>query len=298
MKPTRWRDQRIWLLLARGDLAAAEPLEEEQLAVWAEVVVAPDGFTVMRLARLFCGLDRVADSVAFVAQHLATSKDGAAPDENCFAARGVVTALAAARRTGVEVSPETQRAWIDFVHRAADSVRAGDLRDSWPATDVRYAVATAADLTGAPSVDLWREALDSARPYGAALALEFAIGLSAALLAEGQRDEARVLVLDTWQTARDLGARGAEAAVERLARRNRIPLPEERHQRDALAVLTAREREVLDVLATGATNRVIAERLFISEKTVSVHVTNILSKLGVPNRGAAAAVAREVAARI
>ena len=60
-------------------------------------------------------------------------------------------------------------------------------------------------------------------------------------------------------------------------------------------MLTPREREVLDVLVTGATNRVIAERLFISEKTVSVHVTNLLAKLGVANRGEAAALARELA---
>ena len=60
-------------------------------------------------------------------------------------------------------------------------------------------------------------------------------------------------------------------------------------------MLTPREREVLAVLVTGATNRVIAERLFISEKTVSVHVTNLLAKLGVANRGEAAALARELA---
>lgn len=298
MRMNRWRNQRIWLLLARGDLAAAVSVEEEQLAVWAEVVLDPDGFSVHRAVRVFCALDRVAEALDLVAQHLATSKEGAAPEENCFAARGVVTALAAARRTGVEVSPQTQRAWIDFVHRAAETALAGDLRTSWPSSDSRYAVAMAADLAGETSTDLWRAALSSATPYGASHALPFALGLAAALLAEGQRDEARGLLLDTWQTARDLGARAVEADAERLARRNRIPLPEERHHRDALAVLTAREHEVLDVLATGATNRVIAERLFISEKTVSVHVTNILAKLGVPNRGAAAAVARDVAARI
>ena len=48
------------------------------------------------------------------------------------------------------------------------------------------------------------------------------------------------------------------------------------------------------MLATGATNRAIAERLFITEKTASVHVSNLMSKLGVTNRGAAAALAREL----
>jgi DNA-binding NarL/FixJ family response regulator len=62
-----------------------------------------------------------------------------------------------------------------------------------------------------------------------------------------------------------------------------------------LDVLTARERQVLDVLVTGATNRAIAERLFISEKTVSVHVTNLMAKLEVSHRGEAAALARGLA---
>ena len=49
---------------------------------------------------------------------------------------------------------------------------------------------------------------------------------------------------------------------------------------------------MLDLIATGATNRAIAERLFISEKTVSAHVTRLLAKLGCANRGEAAALAR------
>jgi DNA-binding NarL/FixJ family response regulator len=55
--------------------------------------------------------------------------------------------------------------------------------------------------------------------------------------------------------------------------------------------LTEREREVLVLLAEGRSNRQIAEALFISPKTASVHVSNILTKLGVTSRGEAAAVA-------
>ncbi|MFC7025453.1 LuxR C-terminal-related transcriptional regulator, partial [Promicromonospora thailandica] len=52
--------------------------------------------------------------------------------------------------------------------------------------------------------------------------------------------------------------------------------------------LTARERQVLDLVAEGLTNGQIAERLFISAKTVSVHVSAILRKLGVATRTEAA----------
>jgi NarL family two-component system response regulator LiaR len=53
--------------------------------------------------------------------------------------------------------------------------------------------------------------------------------------------------------------------------------------------LTPREREVLSLLADGLTNRQIAERLVVSEHTVHRHVTNLLRKLGLPSRAAAAA---------
>jgi DNA-binding NarL/FixJ family response regulator len=57
--------------------------------------------------------------------------------------------------------------------------------------------------------------------------------------------------------------------------------------------LTAREVEVLRLVATGRTNRSIAADLFLSEKTVARHVSNIFAKLGLPSRAAATAHAYE-----
>ena len=59
---------------------------------------------------------------------------------------------------------------------------------------------------------------------------------------------------------------------------------------DPLSALTPRERAVLAELAEGLTNRQIARRLFIAEKTVSVHVSRILAKLGLQTRVQASAL--------
>ncbi|MDR3082936.1 MAG: response regulator transcription factor, partial [Streptomyces sp.] len=58
--------------------------------------------------------------------------------------------------------------------------------------------------------------------------------------------------------------------------------------------LTSRERDVLRLVAAGRSNRQIAEELFISPKTASVHVSNILAKMGVSGRGEAAALAHRL----
>ena len=104
--------------------------------------------------------------------------------------------------------------------------------------------------------------------------------LAEALLGGGDREQATMAAQAAHQTAVRLGAEPLRAALEALARRGRLDLgagvPAER----ALAGLTPRELEVLRLLVEGRSNRQIAERLFISGKTASVHVTNILAKLG------------------
>lgn len=62
---------------------------------------------------------------------------------------------------------------------------------------------------------------------------------------------------------------------------------------DPFPGLTAREREVLDLMATGARNQVIAERLFLSPKTVANHISSIFAKLEVADRSAAIVRARQ-----
>jgi len=102
---------------------------------------------------------------------------------------------------------------------------------------------------------------------------------------------------DAWRIAGDVGARPLAARLEALARRRRIELapavaatPPPSGPADPFG-LTAREREILRLLAEGYTNRRIAETLFITESTAGVHVSNILGKLGVASRTEAATTA-------
>ncbi len=115
--------------------------------------------------------------------------------------------------------------------------------------------------------------------------------LAEALVAAGDRDAALAPLTAAAATARSLGAAPLLDAVTALARRARLELPGAGRVVDAAAVFTPRETEVLALLARGRTNRQIGRELYISEKTASVHVSNILAKLGAGSRTEAVAVA-------
>ncbi|MGZ4534855.1 MAG: helix-turn-helix transcriptional regulator [Nocardioidaceae bacterium] len=135
-------------------------------------------------------------------------------------------------------------------------------------------------------VRAWREAGFPHRRAWAALRLGEAA-------AETDRGRAREALVDATDVAIRLGARPLEETARKLARRHRVPLSSRpRPASSESGLLTEREREVLALIAEGCTNRQIADRLFISTKTASVHVSNILAKLGAGNRGQAAALAR------
>ena len=90
-----------------------------------------------------------------------------------------------------------------------------------------------------------------------------------------------------------LGAPATRLAVLRGRRDAGLPMPRGPRQRtkDNPAGLTARELEVLTLLAEGLTNAQLAGRLFLSEKTVDHHVSSVLRKLGEPTRSGAVAAA-------
>jgi len=162
---------------------------------------------------------------------------------------------------------------------------------------------------GTPSADAWAAAAAAwdavERPYHAAQA-RWREAEAHALA--GDRAAAEEPARAALGVARGLGAAWLAAEVESLARRARLRLeapadgPAEREPDSGRGTrapvdelgLTPREREVLELVAQGATNREIGERLFMAEKTASVHVSRILAKLDVRTRTEAAAVAHRL----
>ena len=156
-------------------------------------------------------------------------------------------------------------------------------------------------LEGRPDPDLWQRAVATWDAIGFLYAGAYARFRSAeaALAAGGDRGQVAAELRRSHEAATTLRARPLAAAIERLARRARLDLGARPASDRGSApgdsagpVLTPRETEVLALVAEGLTNRQIGERLFISEKTASVHVSRLLAKLGAGTRGEAAAIGR------
>jgi DNA-binding NarL/FixJ family response regulator len=160
-----------------------------------------------------------------------------------------------------------------------------------------------ARLTGANSPDAWERVLAAFGPGYVYETARTQWRLAEALVEAGRRDEAAAVWRAARETASRLRAAPLGAALDDLARRARLD-PGNGNRGggngsggagsagpNLLAGLTDREREVLSLIARGMSNREIGTELFITPKTASVHVSNILGKLGASSRTEAAAIA-------
>ncbi|QUQ69251.1 helix-turn-helix transcriptional regulator [Kutzneria sp. CA-103260] len=143
-------------------------------------------------------------------------------------------------------------------------------------------------LRGEDDVALWRAAVDAAERmvYWQAVARW---RLADALLADGRRDEATVELRAAHDVAVHMGLSPLRQAIEASARRGRIAVADV--EPDSEDLLTPRERTVLELVASGLTNRQVGEQLYISEKTASVHLSRVMAKLGAGSRTEAVSLA-------
>ncbi|MFF0314650.1 AAA family ATPase [Micromonospora sp. NPDC005252] len=193
--------------------------------------------------------------------------------------------LSAAARTAARVG--------DGELAAAVGALAADLPARHPAARAHAAQVSALLAADDEALPAWRAAVQAWRTDGQPYPLGRALlALAEAAAAAGERDEVSAAVTEAAQTARRLGATPLAETAATLARR--VGLRGTGNGGAGADLLTSREREVLRLVAEGHSNSRIAERLFISPKTASVHVSRIIAKLDVTNRGEAAALARRL----
>jgi DNA-binding CsgD family transcriptional regulator/tetratricopeptide (TPR) repeat protein len=296
------------LLLGRGDVDEALAVLEEAhdrtarslepqwhgpiAALLAEAYRRRRRFDDARTA-IGCGLDRLTGDLARLARVAASAaaveadaaqqaRDLGRPDEAEVAAQRAADMVELAEEGAS--SPDARRRPRVPVYRALTDAEAARARgEADPAAW--------ADLAAR-----WEELAD---PYEAARARWREAEAHAGA---GDRAAAQETAARAYEVAERLGARWLVDELDVLARRARLRLghAEEPATEDAPPApgdelgLTAREREVLSLLAEGRTNREIGEALFMAEKTASVHVSRILAKLDVRSRTEAAAVAHRL----
>jgi DNA-binding NarL/FixJ family response regulator len=182
---------------------------------------------------------------------------------------------------------------------------AADPADAWTPCHTALGEAEWSRLQGRPDLQAWQRAAEHWErlelPYRAAYA-RFRHA-EALLTARAPRIQIQPVLQAAHLTAVALGARPLRGEIELLAGRGRLGLeqpvaavaaPDSLSSPAASLGLTRREAEVLQLVAAGRTNRQIGQALFITEKTASLHVSHILTKLGVAGRGEAAAIAHRL----
>ena len=205
-----------------------------------------------------------------------------------------------ARRESIDVESTVER--LDGRLRSVRAARAGDADGRVPLeaeADLAHAAAMLTRLTD-PDPDAWAIAAGHwerlSDRWGTATAR---LREAEAAASTGATARAAESLQEAHRIATTLDAAPILAEVADVSRRTRLsvtptaPAVLDDRSMDRLG-LTPRETEVLSLVSAGRTNRQIGEALYVSEKTASVHVSNILRKLGVTSRVDAAAIAQRL----
>jgi DNA-binding CsgD family transcriptional regulator len=209
---------------------------------------------------------------------------------------------AAPRRSRAEVAPPSAHALDgpDLLEQARSFLAGRRPTANVTRGYVALCEAEAARLAQAGAAEPWSEAAAAwaslRQPY---LEVYAQLRQAEALLVRRQSRDGSAVLQRAYETAGTLGADHLRRELALLAQRARIELPPASdHATNAPADdrtgLTARQLEVLALIAEGQTNREIAQTLFITEKTAGTHVSSILARLGVRSRVEAATTAHRL----
>ncbi|GID48668.1 helix-turn-helix transcriptional regulator [Actinoplanes capillaceus] len=283
--------------VARGNAEEADRLLAQANELGADDPYLTSALSVVRAERALW--DRqphvAASAVAAALPSLRAQDDGMPLLEACWLGLRAAADVAESQIPRRPASrPSAAAELLDLAHRAA-------VRTALPVASVILSQSRleAHRISGADLAAEWAAAAaanaELRRPYFRAYCL-FRQG--AAELRRQARAAARTALGEGLQLADTLGAGPLATEIRTLASVADLRLdgattahPAAGPTKKAPYGLTVRECEILELLTTGATNRQIGRSLFISERTASVHVSNILAKLGAANRTEAARIA-------
>jgi DNA-binding NarL/FixJ family response regulator len=256
----------IELLGQSGDLAGAQAMYDDVVASVSKLWQRMTFHARIRLNALLLG-------------HLATAAASASVSERAdLATRGDTLAAATASVVAADERPQGPEGAAWMARARAEHARLHWLAGVNPPAEDEL-------------VETWQQSVAAFETFGHVHETARSLTrLAAVLRATGEPARAAEAAATAREIAVRLGAKPLLAELRVLADPGAAaPRPQRSSSGDTL---TARESEVLGLVAAGRSNREIAEQLFISTKTASVHVSNIMAKLGASSRTEAAALAR------